>query len=178
MEKDIFLDIRLYETLLQKLLRNGLRKKPFSEKEMQIVLGNVLHNNFKIKRIFNESKYRYYDESRGYFSDKETDLCRIIRKKQEAKRCDLRLLSPPAWVELKLDKIPDEKDLDNLFGSGSASFKNDESRYSISVWRKRKVNNVEKDIEKLKQGLPTEAKSKTFQTVSGVVVAVLYLPSK
>jgi hypothetical protein len=178
MGQDIFLDGRLYEALFQKLQRNGLRKKPFREKEMQIVLGNVLHSDFGIKRIFNESKYRYHDDSRGYYSDNETDLCRVIRKKQEAKRCDLRLLSPPAWIELKLDKIPDEKDLDNLFGSGAGSFRSDESRYSISVWRKRKINKVEEDIELLKQGLSPDIRSEIFQIANGVVIAVLYIPSK
>lgn len=164
--------------LFEKLQKNGRRKKPFTEKEMQIAMGNVLHNEFGIKRIFNEPKYRYNDVSRGYYSDKETTLCRMIRKKQEAKRCDLRLLSPPAWIELKVDRLPDEKDIDNLFGSGSSSYRDDESRYSISAWRKQTANKVEKNICRLKQALPADIRYKIVQTGIGVVIAVLYMPSK
>jgi len=178
MKKNIFLDATLYETLFQRLQQNRQQKKPFSEKEMQIAMGNVLYKDFGIKRVFNESKYRYNDESRGYYSDKETALCRVIRIKQEAKRCDLRLLSPPAWIELKIDKLPNKKDLDNLFGSGNSSFRDDESRYAISAWRKRKVDKVEEDINKLKAGLPPDIRYKMIQTRNSVVIAVLYMPPK
>jgi len=67
MSKNIFLENTLYEILFQKL---GMTE-PIKEKQLQIVLGNVLHNDFGIKRIFNEPSYRYYDDSRKYYSDKD-----------------------------------------------------------------------------------------------------------
>ncbi len=166
----MFLDKRLYESLMRRLRQ----AENFREKQMQIFFANVLHNEFGVKRIFNESKYRYHDNSRGYYSDMNQDHCLRISRKQTAARCDLRLLSPPCWIELKLDKAPDAKDLDNLFRAGAGSFTDGEARYAISVWRNAGPANIETSIDKLKHNLPPEVKTKVLQIDGGVVISVIF----
>ena len=141
---------------------------------MQIVLGNVLHNHFGIKRIFNESKYRYLDQSRGYYSAKRTDLCRAIKKTHDASRCDIRLISPPAWIELKLNTIPKKKETDKLFTPDQVSFKADEDQYFICVWSNKKLETVNKYIKKILINLPSEIKNKIIQIDDSFVISIFY----
>ena len=170
---NIFLKNKLYEIISPKLQRTGTLK----EKELQIVLSNVLHHDFGIKRIYHEPNYRYHDLKRGYFSDIDIDHCQDVERKQKAKRCDIRLASPPAWVELKLNAKPDPKDIGHLFGTGNPYFTSSEDRYSLNFWTNgKKIDKIENEVHRVLQSIKTapDTNTKLIQIKDEMTVVVIY----
>ena len=136
MDSRFLLSDSLYTILFEKI-----KGQPsLMEKEVQIHLANILYQHFGIKRVFHESTYRYcFSSKRGdYFSDSKKEKCEKLSIKRP-KRCDIRLLDPPAWIELKLNsKIQGmEKDIIKLFDkNNNYLFHKNEKRYSINILTK------------------------------------------
>ena len=169
----IFLENRLYEILAPKLQMSRVLK----EKELQMILGNVLYHHFGVKRVYHEPNYRYHDLSRDYFSDPNTNFCKDITTKQKAKRCDMRLLAPPTWIELKLNAKPDPKDIDHLFGVGDRYFISSEDRYSLNFWTKgKKIEKIKAEVCGVLQNkkVASGTNTKLIQIKDKFTVAVIY----
>jgi len=102
--------------------------------------------------------------------------CKIITKKQFAKKCDIRILSPASWIELKLNSKIDEKDINNLFDVDGQCFTIDEDRYSINIWTKKKLKMIETEILNFKNqiGKTSVFNKKILKINDGIIIVVFY----
>lgn len=129
----IFLEKELYLELASRVDTG----QNLTEKGLQMIFCEILVQNFMFNRVYNEAPYRFYLKSPlKYYSDSEKHLCKAILKKQGAKKCDIRILSPSIWIELKYNKPSDDKDLEKLFGNDGFLFDAEEERYAISIYTK------------------------------------------
>ncbi len=182
MNNKFLLDDKFYESLFLKF------KSPLllSEKELQIDLCRLLYQEFNISRVCNEPNYRYYAENKGYYSDDNTELCMHIANKGKAKRCDLRLLSTSAWIELKLNtsfsKASKQQlsiDVENLFSEKNNSFTSYEDQFSLNFWTNDNKNSELQIVDHIKKVLVDtntlhDTELKVIQISQKMTVAIIY----